>query len=103
METFMERIIETDRRARAVIEQALAKRETELAKARAEAEAEAEQRSASMRAEMEEIDRSAEAWKAKDAEAAESEYLAAKHALDAAFEEKREGWLNKLFERTIGA
>ena len=56
-----------------------------------------------MRAEMEEIDRSAEAWKAKDAEAAESEYLAAKHALDAAFEEKREGWLNKLFERTIGA
>lgn len=102
METFMERIIETDRRARSVIEEALARRETELAKAREDAQAEADKRSASMRAEMEQIDQEAEAWKTQDAQDAEAEYLTAKHALDAAFEAKREGWLKELFQRTVG-
>ena len=38
METFMERIIETDRRAREVIEKALAQREGDLAAARKQAQ-----------------------------------------------------------------
>ena len=103
METFMERIIETDRRARQVIEQALARRETELADARVKAQEEVRQRTEALRAEMEQIDRNAEAWKARDAEAAEQEYLTAKHALDAAFEAGRETWLEGICNRVTGA
>lgn len=99
METFMERIIETDRRAREVIEQALSRREPALAEARTQAQAELDKRAEALRLEMEEIDRRAEDRRKRDAQAADEEYLTAKHALDAAFEQQRAAWLDEIFSR----
>ena len=102
METFMERIIETDRRAREVIEQALAQREPALAAARKAAQEELRSREEAQRAEMEQLDRDAERSRERDAQDADREYLAAKHALDAAFEEKRGEWLETICRRAAG-
>lgn len=102
METFMQRIIDTDRQARDVIEKALARREGELAAARSEAQEEVRKRTEALRAEMDEIDRKAEASRQKSAEQADREYLTAKHALDAAFESKREEWLKRICDRATG-
>lgn len=102
METFMERIIETDRRAREVIEKALAQREGDLAAARKQAQEEVRKRTEALRAEMDTIDREAGKSRAQSAQEADREYLSAKHALDAAFEEKREDWLKRICSRAAG-
>ena len=77
METFMERIIETDRRAREVIEKALAQREGDLAAARKQAQEEVHKRTEALGAVMGTIGREAGESRAQGAQGGDRGSLSA--------------------------
>ena len=79
MEKFVDRIIETDRKAREIIEQA------QQDKGRAAIDEEFAQR------------------EARESERMDAAYLDAKHALDNAFEDGHDAWLAEITQNTLAA
>ena len=82
MEKFVDRIIETDRKAREIIEQAQQEKQAVLADAKKRADAERE---------------------ARESERMDAAYLDAKHALDNAFEAGHDAWLAEITQNTLAA
>ena len=85
MEKFVDRIIETDRKAREIIEQAQQEKQAVLADAKKRADAEIAQR------------------EARESERMDAAYLDAKHALDNAFEAGHDAWLAEITQNTLAA
>ena len=85
MEKFVDRIIETDRKAREIIEQAQQEKQAVLADAKKRADAEIAQR------------------EARESERMDAAYLDAKHALDNAFEDGHDAWLAEITQNTLAA
>ena len=85
MEKFVNRIIETDRKAREIIEQAQQEKQAVLADAKKRADAEIAQR------------------EARESERMDAAYLDAKHALDNAFEAGHDAWLAEITQNTLAA
>ena len=85
MEKFVDRIIETDRKAREIIEQAQQEKQAVLADAKKRADAEFAQR------------------EARESERMDAAYLDAKHALDNAFEAGHDAWLAEITQNTLAA
>ena len=82
MEKFVDRIIETDRKAREIIEQAQQEKQAVLADAKKRADAEIARR---------------------ESERMDAAYLDAKHALDNAFEAGHDAWLAEITQNTLAA
>ncbi len=85
MEKFVDRIIETDRKAREIIEQAQQEKQAVLADAKKRADAEIARR------------------EARESERMDAAYLDAKHALDNAFEAGHDAWLAEITQNTLAA
>ena len=98
MEKFVDRIIETDRKAREIIEQAQQEKQAVLADAKKRADAEIARREAEA-----EKGRAAIDEEFAQREARESEHLDAKHALDNAFEAGHDAWLAEITQNTLAA
>ena len=96
MEAFVELIMETDRKARALIDQAQEEKKEILAGAEKRANEELKKREAALKAGKKQVDAQLDADTRKERDVMAKAYLEAKHALDAAFEEKREMWLKEL-------
>lgn len=96
MEAFVELIMETDRKARALIDQAQEEKKEILAGAEKRANEELKKREAALEAGKKEVDAQLAKDTQKEREEMDKAYLDAKHALDAAFEEKRTFWLEEL-------
>ena len=88
MEKFVDRIIETDRKAREIIEQAQQEKQAVLADAKKRADAEIARR---------------ETEADKGSERMDAAYLDAKHALDNAFEAGHDAWLAEITQNTLAA
>ena len=98
MEKFVDRIIETDRKAREIIEQAQQEKQAVLADAKKRADAEIARREA-------EADKGRAAIDEEFAqrERMDAAYLDAKHALDNAFEAGHDAWLAEITQNTLAA
>ena len=96
MEAFVELIMETDRKARALIDQAQEEKKEIRAGAEKRANEELKKREAALEAGKKQVDAQLDADTRKERDEMDKAYLEAKHALDAAFEEKRELWLKEL-------
>lgn len=101
METFVQRIIDTDRRARQVIEQARQEKKRLLEQARQQADSELARQEEAARAGRRAVDEEMARRARQAGEAADADYLAKKHALDAAFEEHREAWLRQITDAVL--
>ena len=88
MEKFVNRIIETDRKAREIIEQAQQEKQAVLADAKKRADAEIARREAEADQGRAAIDEEFAQREARESERMDAAYLDAKHALDNALE----GW-----------
>ena len=100
MEKFVDRIIETDRKAREIIEQAQQEKQAVLADAKKRADAEIARREAEGRAA---IDEEFAQREARESERMDAAYLDAKHALDNAFEAGHDAWLAEITQNTLAA
>ena len=96
MEKFVNRIIETDRKAREIIEQAQQEKQAVLADAKKRADAEIARREA-------EADEEFAQREARESERMDAAYLDAKHALDNAFEAGHDAWLAEITQNTLAA
>ncbi len=96
METFVQRIIETDRKARQVIEQAQQEKKRLLQEANEKARAELARREAAARQGRQAVDAEMARRAQEAGRAADEDYLVKKHGLDAAFEANREAWLAQI-------
>ena len=96
MEKFVDRIIETDRKAREIIEQAQQEKQAVLADAKKRADAEIARREA-------EADKGRAAIDEEFAQRMDAAYLDAKHALDNAFEAGHDAWLAEITQNTLAA
>ncbi|MEG0897626.1 MAG: hypothetical protein RSD01_04375 [Ruthenibacterium sp.] len=103
MEKFVDRIIDTDRKAREIIEEAQNKKSALLAQAAQNAEAEIKMRIAESKQKIAESDADLNAREAQAMETADADYFAAKHALDAAFEAGRKTWLREITQNVLTA
>ena len=96
MEKFVDRIIETDRKARQVIDAAQQEKKRLLRESKARAQADLAAREEAAQQGKKAVDAEMAAL-AKDAgQKTDEDYLAKKHALDAAFEQHREAWLAEI-------
>ena len=100
MEKFVDRIIETDRKAREIIEQAQQEKQAVLADAKKRADAEIARREAEADKGRAAID---EEFAQREAERMDAAYLDAKHALDNAFEDGHDAWLAEITQNTLAA
>lgn len=96
METFVERIIETDRKAQEVIGAAQKEKKELLQQARERARQELAQREAAARQGKQAVDAEMEQSARQASQSADEDYLEKKRALDAAFEAHREAWLSEI-------
>ncbi|MEG1406834.1 MAG: hypothetical protein RSD23_03170 [Ruthenibacterium sp.] len=103
MEKFVDRIIDTDRKAREIIEEAQNKKSALLAQAAQNAEAEIKMRIAESKQKIAESDADLNAREAQAMETADADYFVAKHALDAAFEAGRKTWLREITQNVLMA
>lgn len=101
MEKFVDRIIDTDRKAREIIEEAQNKKSVLLAQATQKAEAEIAARAAKNAEKIAESDANLKAREAQAISAADADYIAAKHALDSAFEAGRKTWLAEITQNVL--
>ena len=99
MEKFVDRIIETDRKAREIIEQAQQEKQAVLADAKKRADAEIARREAEADKGRAAIDER----EARESERMDAAYLDAKHALDNAFEDGHDAWLAEITQNTLAA
>lgn len=96
MEAFVELIMETDRKARTLIDQAQEEKKQILAGAEKRANEELKRREAALEAGKKQVDAQLAQDTKKEREEMDKACLDAKRALDAVFEEKREFWLDEL-------
>ena len=101
MEKFVDRIIETDRKAREIIEQAQQEKKTILADAKTRAEQELLQRQADAEKGKAEIDAEFETRTMQGIQQMDAAYLNAKHALDETFETGHDVWLCEITQNTL--
>ncbi|HJC71834.1 MAG TPA: hypothetical protein H9698_03445 [Candidatus Ruthenibacterium merdavium] len=101
MESFVDRIIETDRKARAVIEKAQKEKETLLNEARKKAQDYLEKQELNVKEGREAIDREFEKKTLEASNEADKSYLDQKHALDEAFEHNRSLWLKEITQNIL--
>lgn len=101
MESFVDRIIETDRKARIVIEQAQQEKETLLNEARKKAQDYLEKQEMRVKQGREDVDREFEQKTREAADAADKSYLDQKHALDNAFEHNRALWIKEITQHIL--
>ncbi|WP_367924421.1 hypothetical protein [uncultured Ruthenibacterium sp.] len=102
MEAFVDLIMETDRKARALIDQAQEEKKQILAGAEKRANAELQKRQAVLEQGKREVDAQLAQDTQKEREEMDKAYLDAKHALDATFEENREHWLDEIQRGILG-
>ena len=103
MEKFVDRIIETDRKAREIIEQAQQEKQAVLADAKKRADAEIARREAEADKGRAAIDDEFAQREAGESERMVADYLDAKHALDNAFEAGHDAWLAEITQNTLAA
>lgn len=101
MESFVDRIIETDRKARMVIEQAQQEKERLLNEARQKAQDYLEKQEMRVKQGREDVDREFEQKTQEAAAAADKSYLEQKHALDDAFEQNRALWIKEITQHIL--
>lgn len=100
-ESFVDKIIDTDKKAREIIEGAQKEKDLLMAEAEKRARHEIEARGEDDKKEMSQIDIIYNEKLAEASERADAEYIAAKHALDAAFEKGRRGWLDEIISGAL--
>lgn len=93
MEKFVDRIIETDRKAREIIEDAQNRRDQLQKDAQKEAAELLAQRAAASEAAIAKLDADFAAREKRASDRTDAEYLAAKHALDRDFDAGYDKWL----------
>lgn len=103
MEKFVDRIIETDRKAREIIEQAQQEKQAVLADAKKRADAEIARREAEADKGRAAIDEEFAQREARESERMDGAYLDAEHALDNAFEAGHDAWLAEITQNTLAA
>ena len=103
MEKFVNRIIETDRKAREIIEQAQQEKQAVLADAKKRADAEIARREAEADKGRAAIDEEFAQREARESEHMDAAYLDAKHALDNAFADGHDAWLAEITQNTLAA
>lgn len=96
VENFVDRILETDRRARALLDEAQSEKKRLLREARERAEADVRRRDEQAKAGCAAVNEEFARREAEAAEAADRDYLRCKRALDEAFEEHRKAWLAEI-------
>ncbi|NCC08349.1 MAG: hypothetical protein EOM30_10030 [Clostridia bacterium] len=100
-ESFVDKIIDTDKKAREIIEGAQKEKDLLMAEAEKRAKQEIEARAEDDKKEMAQIDNKYKEKLAAATERANVEYIAAKHALDAAFEKGRKVWLDEIINGAL--
>lgn len=103
MEKFVDRIIETDRKARVIIEQAQQEKQAVLAEAKKRADAEIARREAQADKGRTVIDEEFAQREAKERDQMDAAYLDAKHALDKTFDTQHDAWLAEITRNTLAA
>ena len=103
MEKFVDRIIETDRKAREIIEQAQQEKQAVLADAKKRAAAAIARRETEADKGRAAIDEEFSQREARESERMDAAYLDAKHALDNAFEDGHEARLAEITQNTLAA
>ena len=98
MEKFVDRIIETDRKAREIIEGAQREKAQLEKQAREEAARRLEERAAQNAQAIAGLDEQYAQSRTKAEERAEADYITAKHALDADFAAGHDAWLRDVVD-----
>lgn len=101
LEAFVDRIIETDRRARGVIENAQREKKRLLEEAKQRAAEELKKQSAATQQGKQAIDGELAQREQAENQKADEAYLAAKRGLDEAFEAHREAWLDEVTKNML--
>lgn len=101
MEAFVDRIIETDRKARGVIENAQREKKRLLEEAKRRAAEELKKQSAATEQGKQAIDQEIARRETLEDQKADEAYLAAKRGLDEAFEAHREAWLDEVTKNML--
>lgn len=101
MENFVDRIIDTDRKAREIIENAQHEKETLLKSAEIRAAEQLAVREAESKEAMIAIDAEYAARETSAMDKADAEYISAKHKLDDAFESGRAAWLKEITDAVV--
>lgn len=96
MEKFVDRIIETDRRAREIIEAAQQEKETLTKQAALRAEAELAKRAAVQDKGIAALNAALDVHVEEATAQADKNYIAAKHLLDKTFDANRDRWLAEI-------
>ena len=103
MEGFVDRIMETDRKAREMIDAAQREKKQILALAQENARRKLEERAAELERGKRDVDAQLAAQGAAGEEAVNKAYLRAKHALDDAFDAHRDAWLDEITDAILAA
>lgn len=103
MEKFVEHIIETDKRARAIIEQAQKQKKKMLADADAQVEKLQAAHEQSMKAQLAEVDEGVQAAREAQQQRAHEDYIKAKKELDARFDRHHDQWVTEIVDNIISA
>lgn len=101
MEAFVDRIIETDRKARGVIEDAQREKKRLLEQAKQRAGEELKKQSAAAEAGKQAVDAELAQRAEAESQKADEAYLAAKRGLDEAFEAHRQAWLDEVTKNML--
>ncbi len=101
MENFVDRIIDTDRKAREIIENAQREKDALLKGAEARAAEQLAVREAESKEAMLAIDAEYAAREASAMDKSDAEYISAKHKLDHAFDDGRTVWLKEITDAVI--
>ena len=103
MENFVDRIIETDRKARELLESARSEKKKLLDDAKKRAADYLEQQEQAVRQGRAAVDEEFSRKTAQAAEEADQDYLEQKHRLDGAFEQHRAAWLSEITQNILKA
>lgn len=101
MESFVERIIKTDREAREIIAAAQEQKEKALAEAVTRAETTIAKRQEEQQRQMDKQDEALSARENTAMQRADEEYIAAKHALDTTFDKHHDAWLEEIVKNCL--
>lgn len=103
MEKFVDRIMETDRKAREMIDAAQAEKKQILENAREKAERQLAEQKAALEQGEREVDAQMAQQAAERDEASDKSYLDAKHKLDSTFDAHRDAWLEEITGHILAA
>lgn len=101
MEKFVDRIIETDRKAREIIEAAHNEKEVYQKEASERARRDLAERAAAQESQIAILDKELAEQVEKACNEADNAYITAKHILDSRFDAGREGWLHDIVDACL--